>query len=129
MEKNNWKKQSHSNICCIFVVVCSISRTVLSRTGSHLLHNLTCCSFANHDSDRIRIVFLVFESTNIRREEEKRLSQLHLDRESDQELRKQLYEMSNMQQINSDHNFGYVAFSRPEDEYFQQGSTQSCTVL
>ena len=73
MEETTKKKQDCAYFYRVFVAICGVSRTILSRTRSHILHHIDCGIIANYDSNLFCIIFLVAESSKIRFEEKKRL--------------------------------------------------------
>lgn len=67
------KKQTSFSVYRIFVVLCSVSRSIYSRIRSYVLFHNTSCGIANYDSSLFGVVFLVAKSTIIGFKEKERL--------------------------------------------------------
>lgn len=67
------KKQNSFSIYRIFVVLCSVSRSIYSRIRSYVLFHNTSCSITNYDSSLFGVVFLVTKSTIVGFKEKERL--------------------------------------------------------
>ena len=76
MEKTAKAKQGFAYFCGVFVVVCCVSRSLLSWTRSNVLYNFPCRPAFDYDSNLLCIVFLVTKSPKVRCQKEKRLEKL-----------------------------------------------------
>lgn len=70
-QASNQKEQACLHFCWDFMAICSFSGAVFTRIGPRVLCNLSCCSNADYDPSMFGNVFLVTESTKIRRQKEK----------------------------------------------------------
>ncbi len=67
------KKQTSFSVYRVFVVLCSVSRSIYSRIRSYVLFHNTSCSVTNYDSSLFGVVFLVTKPTIIGFKEKERL--------------------------------------------------------